>query len=147
FAARPEFGLAGPSTNLAWNRQRVPHAPGPRAALDEIETFAATIVDGVSSLAPLHSLADFCYVVKREVIEALGDADEGFRDGGCWEMEYNARAFRAGFAGAWVHGAYVHRRAIAPERLHAERRLANTNRRRYQDRVCALQLRAERREY
>jgi glycosyltransferase involved in cell wall biosynthesis len=147
FDAHPQFGLAGPSTNLAWNRQRLASAPPSRAALGEIEAFATTLGDAVSNLAPLHSLADFCYVVKREVIDALGEADEGFRDGGCWEMEYNARALRAGFAGAWVHGAYVHRRAIAPERLHAERRLANTNRRRYQDRVCALQLRAERREY
>lgn len=47
------------------------------------------------SLLPLHSLADFCLVVRRQVIEAIGGADEEYALGPCWEMDYNIRAARA----------------------------------------------------
>ena len=48
----------------------------------------------VRTLEPLYSLADFCYGVRREVIEAIGLADEGYGLGPCWEMDYNIRAAR-----------------------------------------------------
>jgi hypothetical protein len=53
----------------------------------------------VRSLAPLHSLADFCLAVGRPVIEAIGGADEEYGLGPCWEMDYSIRAARAGFQG------------------------------------------------
>ena len=144
-------GLAGPSTNLSWNPQRAAGAPEASAPLDCVDAFAAALAERCgerrSTLEPLYSLADFCYAVKREVIEAIGPADEGFGGGPCWEMEYNARAARAGFAGVWVHASYVHRRPIGRRRLQNEARLFADARRRYQDRICGLQLRAARREY
>jgi glycosyltransferase involved in cell wall biosynthesis len=126
----PGIGLAGPSTNLAWNEQarRRP---------------AAALVD----LAPLHSLSDFCYAVRREVLDAIGGADEGFGLGPCWEMEYNARAARAGFRGVWVTAAYVERARFTARRRREETRLFDASRRRYQDAVCGLRLRGERPGY
>ena len=144
-------GLAGPSTNLSWNPQRAAGAPEASASVDRVDAFAAALVGRCgqrrSTLEPLHSLADFCYAVKREVIDAIGQADEGFGGGPCWEMEYNARAARAGFAGMWVHASYVHRRPIGRRRLQTEARLFSDAKRRYQDRVCGLQLRGARREH
>src|SRR5215470_3779426 len=132
----PGVGLAGPSTNLAWNCQRVPGAPAPTAGVPVIEAFALALsahrACGVSPPSPKHSLSDFCYAVRRDVLEAIGAADEGFGEGPCWEMEYNARAAAAGFAALWAHGSYVHRLPIGARRREAEARLFPEARQRYQ---------------
>lgn len=126
-------GLAGPSTNLSWNEQRV-RSPAEANA-------------GWRTLEPLHSLGDFCYAVRRDVIDALGAADEGYGLGPCWEMDYNIRASRAGFAGVWVCDAYVQRQPFTRFRSKWEAELFPASRRRYQDKFCALRLRNERQEY
>jgi GT2 family glycosyltransferase len=59
----------------------------------------------IRMLEPLHSLADFCYAVRRDVIETIGATDEVYGLGPCWEMDYNVRAARAGFRGVWACGA------------------------------------------
>ena len=76
--AQPGRGLAGPSTNRSWNEQarvprRGPVRRGPDAALARRRFGTA-----VRSLEPLHSLADFCLAVGRQVIEAIGGADEEY---------------------------------------------------------------------
>src|SRR5262249_30643343 len=69
--AAPCHGLAGPSTNIAWNEQRLSDAPNIVAATAVIDDYATQVAHyhhGVyHSLEPLYSLSDFCYVVKREV--------------------------------------------------------------------------------
>ena len=129
-------GLAGPSTNRAWNEQAA--VPLASAGADE-EVIAALALrhgDAWRTLAPLYSLSDFCYAVKRQVIDALGAADEQFQ-GPCWEMDYNLRAARAGFAGLWVTGAYVQRGPSSARTLERERLWGAAARRRYQDKFCA----------
>jgi glycosyltransferase involved in cell wall biosynthesis len=123
-------GLAGPSTNLAWNEQASKPIPG------EVRT-----------LAPLHGLADFCLAVRRGVLDAVGAADEGFGLGPCWEMEYTARALCAGFPAVWACGAYVHRAPFTPRRAREERARMGIAKRRYQDAVCALRLTGARDDY
>lgn len=141
-AADPRNGLAGPSTNSAWNEQAVyPGAAADaasvaRSALDAARRFGAE----ARSLEPLHSLADFCYAVRREVVAAIGAADEGYGLGPCWELDYNTRAARAGFRGVWACGAYVHRLPPTARRQRDELRAFDGSRRRYQDRLCALRL-------
>jgi glycosyltransferase involved in cell wall biosynthesis/GT2 family glycosyltransferase len=144
-AADPRNGLAGPSTNLSWNEQAAfPRADDVAAAAAEA---AARFGAETRTLEPLHSLADFCYAVRRPVLELLGGADEGYGLGPCWEMEYSARAARAGFRAVWACGAYVHRTGFTPRRRHEESRMFDASRRRYQDAVCGLQLRGERSGY
>ena len=147
--AGPRIGLAGPSTNLAWNEQSVfPRALGSPAEVQNTGRAAELRFGGtVRSLAPLHSLSDFCYAVRRDVIEAIGGADEGYGLGPCWEMEYNARAARAGFQGVWVCGAYVYRPPFTARRRAEEQRRFEASRRRYQDSVCGLRLRGARADY
>jgi len=151
FAADERHGLAGPSTNRAWDDQCLPSAPTPTATVEQIAAYATQAKRRYGhqqrSLAPLHSLSDFCYAVRRPVIETIGAADEGYGRGPCWEMDYSVRAARAGFTGVWVCGAYVHRRAPLPERTQAEKRLFAANRLRYQDKFCALQLTEARTTY
>jgi glycosyltransferase involved in cell wall biosynthesis len=149
--ADPRHGLAGPSTNRAWNPQRLHDAPRENAPDHEVETYAAQVTRRSAgmyrSLEPLYSLADFCYAVTRRVLDTVGDADTQYGRGPCWEMDYNVRAARAGFHGIWVCGAYVHRPPALAHRLRDEARLIDTNRRRYQDKFCQWRLQRQRTTY
>jgi glycosyltransferase involved in cell wall biosynthesis len=147
-SADSTHGLAGPSTNHCWNEQglaqhgfvsRVAITPLPeinRIALSVRQRFGSTL----HYLEPLHSLSDFCYAVRREVIDVLGAADEAYGLGPCWEMDYNIRAARAGFRGVWACGAYVHRSPFSQRRAANEARLFDASRHRYQDKFCGLRL-------
>jgi glycosyltransferase involved in cell wall biosynthesis len=140
--ADPHNGLAGPSTNRSWNEQQVFPRSGDtcdeiaRTAQEAGRRFARTW----RTLEPLHSLADFCYVVRREVVDTIGAADEGYGLGPCWEMDYNIRAARAGFRGVWACGAYVHRLPLTVRRIREEAQRIEPNKRRYQDKFCRLRL-------
>lgn len=149
FRRDPSRGIAGPSTNRSWNQQSVlpstgVHTPDP-AEISRIvaRRFGSTC----RTLEPLYSLSDFCYVVTRAVVEATGDADEGYGAGPCWEMDYNVRAQRAGYTGVWVCGAYVHRAPIAPGRREDEQAYFEASKRRYQNKFCGLRLRGLKRDY
>jgi glycosyltransferase involved in cell wall biosynthesis len=157
-ARDPRNGLAGPSTNQSWNEQCVfKHGPAKNFAyrgnhsLAEVGSVTESVRrhfrNDIRTLEPLHSLADFCYAVRREVVESVGAADEAYGLGPCWEMDYNIRAARAGFRGVWACSSYVHRMAVFPRREAEEKRLFDQNRRLYQDKVCARHLRKESAEY
>jgi len=147
--ADPQNGLAGPTTNYVWNEQCVPLGSG--GSPEEIDVMARNIFerfgDETRTLTPLHSLADFCYAVRREVVEALGGADESYGLGPCWEMDYNVRAARAGWRGVWACAAYVWRAPFTPRRRREEALRFEASRRRYQDKFCGGRLRGEKTDY
>lgn len=147
--ADPRHGLVGPSTNRAWNEQGAfPRSRGTAAGVVRAAEIAARrFGDARRTLEPLHSLADFCYAVRQEVIEAIGAADEGYGLGPCWEMDYNVRAARAGFRGVWACGAFVYRSPFTARRRREEARRFQASKQRYQDKFCALRLRRERNTY
>jgi len=148
-AADPSHGLCGPSTNRSWNEQQVfadgqgSDADRCRVAREAAERFG----DSYALLTPLHSLADFCYAVTREVVDRVGAADEGYGEGPCWEMDYNIRAARAGFRGIWAKSAFVWRSPATLRRQTTEARRFSFSKRRYQEHFCALHLRQETRRY
>ena len=121
---RPGVGLAGPSTNQAGNEQGCVVAsggvgPGPEVGGEQLKSVrldAARLLrrygSAARTLAPVYSLGDFCYAVRREVVDAIGLADPAYGPG--WAMDYNIRAAHAGFAGLWVGGSYVCRTAPLP---------------------------------
>jgi glycosyltransferase involved in cell wall biosynthesis len=145
--AVPGRGLAGPSTNRSWNEQAVfggASAPDvARTAALARQRFGAT----VRTLEPLYSLADFCLAVRRDVIDAIGGADQAYGTGPCWEMDYSIRAARAGLAGAWVCGAYAFRHPPTRRRRESDVHQMASARRLYQDRFCGLRLRGTREDY
>jgi hypothetical protein len=98
-------------------------------------------------LDPLFSLADFCYVVRREVIQDVGLADEGYGLGPCWEMDYNIRAARAGWRGVWACAAYVHRAPFTARRRTEEARLFEASKHHYQDKFCGARLRGQKTDF
>jgi glycosyltransferase involved in cell wall biosynthesis len=140
-------GLAGPSTNRAWNEQAVVRRA--RADLTSVRRDAAALADRTEtiSLAPLHSLGDFCFAVRRDVVDAIGGPEPAYGEGPCWEMDYSVRAARAGFAGVWVAGSYVFRPPVPPAERRREERLLERNRMLFQDRLCGLRLRGETDDY
>lgn len=144
--SQPGIGLAGPSTNNSWNEQRVD-----LPAMHDLSRIAKGISqkfgNEVRSLEPLHSLADFCYAVRREVIEAVGAADENYSLGPCWEMDYNIRAARAGWRGVWACASYVHRAPFTARRKIEEARRFEASKRLYQNKFCGARLRGEKTDY
>ena len=148
-AADPAHGIASPSTNRAWNRLAAfPRGRGrpedlARTAEEAERRFGKTW----RSLAPLWDVGDFCLAVTRAVIEAVGPADEGYGLGPCWEMDYAARAARAGFVSVWAPGAYVFRHPATARRRREEARHFEASRQRYQDKLCGLKLSGARAGY
>lgn len=148
-AVDPRNGLAGPSTNRSWNQQGVfPRAGGTDAEVARTAREAARRFGRqVRTLEPLYSLADFCYAVRREVIDEIGLADEGYGLGPCWEMDYNIRAARAGWRGVWACGAYVWRAPASDQGNHGEADFFEASKRRYQDKFCGARLRGVKHDY
>jgi glycosyltransferase involved in cell wall biosynthesis len=147
--ADPRHGIACPSTNRAWNQLAAFPDAGPTAA-DIAATVAAASrrYDGTCrSLAPLWDVGDFCLAIRRDVVAAVGAADEAYGPGPCWEMDYAVRAARAGFISVWAQSAYVYRHPFTERRRREEARLMDTNRRRYQDKFCGLLLSGARTGY
>lgn len=142
-------GLAGPSTNLSWNEQGVfADVAGDteavaRTAKSALHRFSVE----QRTLQPLYSLADFCYAVRREVFNTIGEADEGYGLGPCWEMDYNIRAARAGFLGLWACASYVYRAPFTERRRREEAMRFEASRRRYQDKFCGLRLLGRKTDY
>jgi glycosyltransferase involved in cell wall biosynthesis len=145
----PKCGLAGPSTNRAWNQQCVfPTACDNTDEISRIAIVAARRFGATCrTLEPLHALADFCYLVRREVVDAIGEADEAYGLGPCWEMDYNIRAARAGFQAFWVCASYVHRAPFTARRQREEASRFEASKRLYQDKFCGLRLRGLKNDY
>jgi glycosyltransferase involved in cell wall biosynthesis len=135
-------GLAGPTTNMSWNAQGA--FTNRRASAGNVALLAreacARYGEAWQPLQQLHCLADFCYVVKREVVDAIGAADDAYGAGPCWEMDYTLRAARAGFRAVWAQGAYVFRAPFTSRRQRDEARLFEVNKHLYQDKFCGLRL-------
>jgi glycosyltransferase involved in cell wall biosynthesis len=148
-AADPCNGLAGPTTNIAWNKQGVYPRSGstPTDIVHTAHDARACFGGTVRTLEPLYSLVDFCYVVRREVIEVVGAADERYGLGPCWEMDYSIRAARAGFRGVWACAAYVHRSPFTARRRREEDRRFELSKRLYQHKFCAGHLRGDKADY
>jgi GT2 family glycosyltransferase len=141
-AADAANGLAGPSTNLAWGQQGtlrdVLIDPADVAAMSA--RLRSRFGGAWCGLEPLHCLADFCYAVRRTVVEVVGAADEAYGLGPCWEMDYTARAVRSGFRAVWAQSAYVFRHPFSARRTRDETRFFEASRRLYQDKFCGLRL-------
>jgi glycosyltransferase involved in cell wall biosynthesis len=142
-------GLAGPTTNIAWSLQGA--FRDRRASALNVPALAAEARAQFGSrwrtLEPLYCLADFCYAIRRSVVETIGAADEDYGLGPCWEMDYTARAVRSGFQAIWVQGAYVFRHPFSPRRSRDEARCLDSSKRRYQDALCGLKLSGVREGY
>ncbi|HZZ70382.1 MAG TPA: glycosyltransferase [Phenylobacterium sp.] len=131
-------GLCGPATNRAWNAQALAEDCGPgRADLRRTaEALTLRHPEAWRATTPLIDLADVCLAVRREVVAAIGGADPAYGRGPCWEMDYAARAARAGFRSVWAPAAFVRRGPATAARRASDVDLLEPNKRLYQDRLC-----------
>jgi glycosyltransferase involved in cell wall biosynthesis len=148
-AADPRHGIASPSTNRAWNQlAALPNCRGgPADIAAAAEEADRRFGRSWKSLSPLWDVGDFCLAIRREVIEAIGPADEAYGLGPCWEMDYAVRAACAGFQAIWAQGAFVWRHPPTARRQGEETARFDASRRRYQDKFCGLLLSGARTTY
>lgn len=132
-----DYGVAGPSTNHCWNEQEIIVDDSCNNIKGTADIVAQMFGGEVEDMSPLHSLGAFCYMVKHEVIQAVGVANEAFGTGPCWEVEYTTRAAGMGYRSIWVKGAYTGRAQVSGARQKGEQtlRLAKQY---YQDLFCRL---------
>jgi glycosyltransferase involved in cell wall biosynthesis len=106
-------GVAGPSTNLSRTSQCQPARGGGGPLTIDTLTAAAREMKrlfGTESL-PCETVEEFCLAVRRDVVAAVGAANESPQRHSArrWDDDYCARAKRAGFQSVWVCASYVHR--------------------------------------
>jgi GT2 family glycosyltransferase len=137
----PEVGILGPLSNAA-SHQSVPDLRHDGAwAVNSLPDWLT--VDGMALIlaraaphvqARLPFINGFCYVIKREVIAAIGYLDEErFPDGYCEENDFSHRAFKHGFALAVADDAYVYHAKSKSYGTQSRNDLAKRNYQRFLD--------------
>jgi O-antigen biosynthesis protein len=104
-------GLAGPSTNFAWNEQcAFARASSPLGEVARTAD-AARVRFGERwrTLQPRQFLSDFCLALRSDVVQAVGPAHDDRGVGHAWEVDYANRAAQAGFHSVWACSSYVWR--------------------------------------
>jgi len=105
------IGIVGPSSNYGWNKQKI---------FNDINPSSHNILNrcldlknkNFMKIEEIDSLLESCFIVSKEVVKKIGEANEEFKDGYCWEINYSKRASTMGFKSVWVKSAYVHKKQI-----------------------------------
>ena len=103
----PDCGIVGPMTNRASGPQVV--ADVPYRSLEPMERFAAghaRVWAGRSE--PARRLVGFCWLMRREVIAAIGGFDERYGIGNCEDDDYCLRALQAGWRTRIAKSVFIH---------------------------------------
>jgi GT2 family glycosyltransferase len=131
--AEPRLGLVGPVTNQIGNAAKIAID---YSTFDEMEAFAtARAVDFNGQRRALPTLALFCAVARRDVLERAGLLDERYEVGMFEDDDLCETLRRAGYSFAVADDAFVHHVGQATlSKLDDARYLAtwNANRRRFE---------------
>jgi len=108
---KKDVGIVGPSSNYGWNKQKI---------FDDLYPSSQNILNrsielynnNFPKIKKLDSLLECCFIVSKDLIKKIGEANEVFKDGFCWEIDYSKRAKKAGYKSLWVQSAYVHKKQI-----------------------------------
>lgn len=98
---RTGAGMAGPSTNLAWNEQSAVAAVGrePTTVDREAGLLLRRFGYAVRALDP-PTLGDFCLAVRSDVVTTIGGADPAYGDGPRWSSSTAPERRRPGTPGS-----------------------------------------------
>lgn len=99
-------GLVGPCSNNVSGPQQIPISYQALAGLEAFAWEHGKLAAGQRS--EVTRLVGFCFLVKREVIEAIGLLDEQFGIGMFEDDDYCRRALAAGFRAVIAGDAFVH---------------------------------------
>lgn len=105
-ARHPECGLVGPMSNYVSGPQLVANVP--YRALEEMERFATEWACDHSGSRPCARIVGFCWLMRREVLDAIGGLDERFGTGNFEDDDYCLRAAQAGWHARIADGVFVH---------------------------------------
>jgi len=129
-AARPAAGCVGACADRASHGQTVDYdGPMDPAALAEFAERRARAHDRTSKRAL--TMASFCLLVKREVIQEIGGFDERFSPWGFEDDDLTLRAALAGFENRIALDVFVRHDAYAGPKLERHTRLLQQNWRRF----------------
>lgn len=95
-----QIGLLNPSSNTV----------GQKADLNRIEAFAASLRAYHGQFEEMAVVSGFCMLMRREVIEKVGNLDEAYGMGNFEDTDYSRRAVDAGFLCGRALASYVYHR-------------------------------------
>lgn len=102
----PECGIVGPMTNYASGPQVIGDVP--YQTLGDMDSFALRWACDHSDSLPARRLVGFCWLMRRDVVTAIGGLDECFGTGNCEDDDYCLRAAQAGWKGRIATGVFIH---------------------------------------
>lgn len=104
----PDIGICGPCTNFAGTPQQI-KTPS-LESIEDIHQFAASYrsPNEFSYVPHKWTVIGFCMLVRRGLINQLGNFDENFKLYGCEDNDLCYRAQKAGWRLAYVMSVYVH---------------------------------------
>lgn len=104
----PQIGIVGPATNRIGNpRQRI-ETPEFNS-YQELMNFAKKYNrwDSKKWLPFDHTLAGFCMLIRKRVVDRIGPFDEQFQIGLCEDYDFVRRAIKAGFLVMCAHDTFI----------------------------------------
>lgn len=106
YAKQSDIGMVGPVTNNTGNEARIPVL---YSDLTEMEDFAREhCYFNMRESFDITSLAMYCVVFRKEVLEKVGFLDEGYQVGMFEDDDYAERVRRAGFRVVCAEDSFVH---------------------------------------
>jgi glycosyltransferase involved in cell wall biosynthesis len=128
FTQNESTGLVGPSSNNAWNQQSLyqDESPSNINLLLRSQKLQYKFRPN-SNTESLHPLLESCFVLNKALVNTIGCADEDFKNGFCWEIDYQQRAIEAGYDATWVKSAYAHK-SYFTENMHRDKTFVTNSR-------------------
>lgn len=106
FALKPEVGLVGPVTNSITGHQQVEID---YTSIDQVDDFARRwAAKHWGQIQVVNEIIGFCMLIKREVIEKVGNLDERFGLGNYEDIDLCRRVREAGFKIAVARDVFIH---------------------------------------
>lgn len=107
----PDTGIVGPCSNYVSGRQQV---SAPYGTMEEYHKWAEeTNRSDPSKWSSIERLVGFCFLFKRELLDAIGYLDERFSPGHYEDDDYCYRARQAGFRLVMAGDTFVHHHGSA----------------------------------
>jgi GT2 family glycosyltransferase len=104
--SNPKIGLVGPVTNYISGEQLIETS---YSSMDEMHQFARGYnISDPNKWKTTSRLTGFCVLMRREVLDRLGNLDEGFEIGNCEDDDYGLRARLLGLDLMIAKDTFIH---------------------------------------
>ena len=119
----PQIGIVGPMTNYASGEQQFHLGYGSIPQFHEM-TLAANRPDA-SKRKPVNRLVGMCFMLKRELLERVGEFDERYAPGHYEDDDYCYRARQQGYQLMVAGDTYVHHHGSASFKAYPQQDIAD----------------------